>query len=106
LQEYADGRSSEVEAGLTKQIGRSDIPVVAGFWATSCRPFRAMAPVFAQIASTLAPHVRFFKIDVDANPGWGQSSACAAFPPCSYSIVSEWWRNAPAPQKALPTMNG
>jgi thioredoxin 2 len=107
LQEYADGRPTEVDdAGLTKQIGRSDIPVVIDFWATWCGPFRTMAPAFAQIASTLEPNVRFLKIDVDANPGWAAKLGVRGIPALFVFIVAEWWRNAPAPQMALPSMNG
>ena len=66
-----DGRPTEVDdAGLTKQIERSDIPLVVDFWAAWCGPCRTMAPAFAQVASALEPNVRFLKIDVDANPGW------------------------------------
>jgi thioredoxin 2 len=90
LQEYADGRPTEVDdAGLTKQIGRSDIPVVIDFWATWCGPFRTMAPAFAQIASTLEPNVRFLTIDVDANPSWAAKLGVRGIPVLFGRVVAQ-----------------
>lgn len=61
-----DGHPAEVgDAGLFKQIERSDLPVVVDFWAGWCAPCRSMAPGFAAAAEALEPNVRFVKVDVD-----------------------------------------
>ena len=54
---------------LTRHIARTELPVVADFWAAWCGPCRMMAPVFEQAAQELEPKARFVKIDVDAEPG-------------------------------------
>ena len=66
-----DGHPAAVDdEGLTKQIERSDIPLVVDFWAEWCGPCRAMAPAFADVAQRLEPNVRFLKVNVDDNPRW------------------------------------
>jgi thioredoxin 2 len=64
-----DGRPVELDAErFRRHVQRSDIPVVADFWAAWCGPCRAMAPVFERAAQELEPKARFVKIDVDAEP--------------------------------------
>ena len=64
-----DGRPVELDAErFRRHVRRSDIPVVADFWAAWCGPCRAMAPVFERAAQELEPKARFVKIDVDAEP--------------------------------------
>jgi thioredoxin 2 len=47
-------------------LQRNDIPVVADFWADWCGPCRMMAPAYDRVASELEPHVRFLKVDTEA----------------------------------------
>ena len=47
-------------------LQRNDIPVVADFWAAWCGPCKMMAPAYDRVAAELEPHVRFLKVDTEA----------------------------------------
>jgi thioredoxin 2 len=54
------------EADFDRHLARTDLPVVADFWAPWCGPCRAMAPVFERAARELEPQARLVKVNTDA----------------------------------------
>lgn len=47
-------------------LGKNSVPVLVDCWAAWCGPCKGFAPVFEQTARELEPHLRFAKLDTDA----------------------------------------
>lgn len=68
------------ESLFRKTVERSGLPVVVDFWAAWCGPCRMMAPAFAEAAEGLSPHVRFLKVDTDAEQAVASSLGIRSIP--------------------------
>lgn len=62
------GKVAELNPTTLAKSVADDLPLVVDFWAPWCAPCRQMAPEFIKAAATLAPNVRFAKIDTQAHP--------------------------------------
>ena len=68
------------EAQFDAFVQRTELPVLADFWAPWCGPCRAMAPQFERAARDLKDRARLVKVNTDeACRGWtGPAARCSA----------------------------
>lgn len=59
---------------------RSELPLLAKFWAPWCGPCQLMAPHLVRAASMLEPRVRLAEINVQVEPTLGQRYGVRAIP--------------------------
>ena len=76
-----DGKPLELDGARFEALtARTELPVVADFWAPWCGPCRAMAPMFEQAARTLATEARFVKVNTDTEQELAVRHAIRAIP--------------------------
>jgi thioredoxin 2 len=76
-----DGHPAELgEAEFESFVQRTELPVLADFWAPWCGPCRAMAPQFERAAQALKDRVRLVKVNTEDAPGLAQRYNIRAIP--------------------------
>ncbi len=75
------GKVAELDPVTHDKATRGDgLPIIVDYWAPWCGPCRAMAPDFARAAQTMAPSVRFAKINTEDHPQMSQRLGIRGIP--------------------------
>jgi len=76
-----DGAPVELtEAQFDEYVKRTELPVLADFWAPWCGPCRAMAPQFERAARELKDRARLVKVNTDQAQGLAARYGIRAIP--------------------------
>ncbi|MEO8719414.1 MAG: thioredoxin TrxC [Burkholderiales bacterium] len=76
-----DGAPAELREEQFEQfLARTELPVLADFWAPWCGPCRAMAPQFERAARELKDRVRLVKVNTEEAQGLAARYAIRAIP--------------------------
>ena len=68
------------EAQFDDFVRRTELPVIADFWAPWCGPCRAMAPHFERAARELKGRARLVKVNTEQAPGLAARMGIRAIP--------------------------
>lgn len=68
------------EADFDAELARTAEPLMVDFWAESCLPCQALAPVLEQIAAEHAGRLRIATVRLDDNPGLARRFQIMALP--------------------------
>ncbi len=68
------------QAAFIAQVTKSDVPVVADFWAPWCGPCKAMSPAFAQASAHMGSRARFIKVNTDEEQALGAQYGIRSIP--------------------------
>ena len=56
------------DSTFVHDVLNAPVPVLVDFWADWCGPCKVLAPTLSILERELGHHVRFVKLDIDANP--------------------------------------
>ena len=75
------GSATEVnDSNFEAEVVKSNIPVLADFWAEWCQPCKMLTPVVEKIASEFDGKLKVVKINVDNSPDTASSLGVRSLP--------------------------